>query len=365
MLPACDRVAGSSVTSPNHRDVSTLDDALAIREAISELGFDIYEPLTEHPEAVYTHQELEELLRHELAGSVFAGPIRARSKLAKEAVCRALGYPVPASFRRVKPRFPGQDLDVYVQQRDNLQVWNEELSPTRRYAVIRVDDVGDVIAVRVAEGTELAMFDRTGTLTSKYQAKRRSANSGSKLVSDTDTPDFIAALAPADHLDDSTLRGLLPVNPPVHGKVLSVRALYDRLLGLIGREMEYSTSERLRGERLHRLACEALGLGSYADTGKFPDIVCQALEVKLQTSPAIDLGLVTPDSDGPAVTLSPRLRHSDARYLVAYGAHDTEVVHIEHIVVSTGIDFFGEFQRFGGLVQNRKLQLRLPSGFFS
>lgn len=160
------------------------------------------------------------------------------------------------------------------------------------------------------------------------------------------------------------MRGLLPVSPPVHGKVLSVRALYDRLLGLVGRRMEYSTSERLRGERLHRLACEVLGLGSYADTGRFPDIVCQALEVKLQTSPTIDLGLVTPDSDGPAVTLSPRLRHSDARYLVAYGGHDTEVLRVEHIVVSTGADFFQEFQRFGGLVQNRKLQLRLPSSFF-
>lgn len=344
--------------------MSALDDALAIREAISDIGFDIYEPLTDHPEVVYAREELEELLRHELAGAVFAGPIRTRSKLAKEAVCGALGYPAPPSFKRVKPRFPGQDLDVYVQQQDNLQIWNEELSPTRRYALIRVNDVGGVTAVRVAEGTELAVFDRTGTLTSKFQAKRRSGGAGNKLVSETDTPGFVVELAPTDHLDDSTLHALLPIDPPVHGKVLSVRALYERLLGLVGREMEYSTGERLRGERLHRLACEALGLGSYADTGKFPDIVCQALEVKLQTSPTIDLGMVTPDSGGLAVTLTPRLRHSDARYLVAYGAHDSEVLRIEHIVVSTGVDFFREFQRFGGLVQNRKLQLRLPNDFF-
>lgn len=344
--------------------MSPLEDARVIREAIAELGFDVYEPLSEHPELVYTRAELEELLRHELAGSVFAGPIRTRSKLAKKAVCRALGYPVPASFKRVKPRLPGQDLDVYVQQHDNLQVWNEELSPTRRYVLIRVDDVGDVLAIRVAEGAELADFDRTGTLTSKYQAKRPRGTDGSKLVSDTDTPGFIAELAPVDHLDDRTLRSLLPVDPPVHGMVLSIRTLYECLLGLVGREMEYSTSERLRGESLHRLTCEVLGLGSYADTGTFPDIVCQGLEVKLQTSPTIDLGLIAPDSNGPAVTLSPRLHHSDVRYLVAYGAHDTEVVRIEHIVVSTGTDFFKEFQLFGGLVQNRKLQLRLPHRFF-
>jgi len=357
--------AGSWPFGENSFGMSTaLEDARQVREAIVELGFDIYEPLTRHPEVVYTREELEALLREELLGAAFSGPIRTRSKLAKEAVCRALGYPVPTAFARVKPRFPGQDLDVYVQQHDNFQVWNEELSPTRRYAVIRVDEFGDVVAVRVAEGTELAAFDRTGTLTSKYQAKRRRGGGGNRLVSNADTPSFIAELAPTGHLNAETLRSLLPASPPVHGKVLSVHALYDRLLALVGQDLEYSTSERVRGERLHRVACEALGLGSYADTGKFPDIVCQALEVKLQTSPTIDLGLVSPDSDGPAVTLSPRLRHCDARYLVAYGGHDGKALRIEHIVVSTGIDFFNEFQRFEGLVQNRKLQLRLPAGFF-
>lgn len=343
---------------------SILDDALAIREAVVELGFDIYEPLTTYPEALYTRAELEALLQHELAGQVFAGPIRTRSKRAKEAVCRALGYPIPSAFRRVKPRFPGQDLDVYVQQHDNLQVWNEELIPTRRYAVIRVDDAGNVVAVRVAEGTELAAFDKTGTLTSKYQASRRVADGQDKLVSTADTAGFIAELGPVDHLPEAILRSLLPANPPVHGRVLTVRALYQRLRGLVGHAFDYSSSERLRGERLHRLSCEALSLGSYADTGRFPDILCQALEVKVQTSPTIDLGLVSPDSQEPAVTLSPRLRHSDVRYLVAYAVHVRDELRIEHIVVSTGADFFREFRRFGGLVQNRKLQLRLPADFF-
>ncbi len=230
--------------------------------------------------------------------------------------------------------------------------------------MIRVDEAGNVVAVRVAEGTELAAFDRTGTLTSKYQAKRRGGIAGNKLVSATDTPGVVRELAPVDNLAAATLRELIPISPPVHGKVLSVRGLYDRLRDLVGREMVYSTSERLRGERLHRLACEVLGLGSYADTGRFPDIVCQALEVKVQTSSTIDLGLITPDSDEPAVTLSPRLRHSDCRYLVAYAVHDTAILRVDHIVVSTGADFSDEFQQFGGLVQNRKLQLRLPGDFF-
>lgn len=343
---------------------SALDEALARREAIAAWGSDIYEPLGAHPHLVYSQPELEALLREELAGEVFAGPIKTRSKDAKQAVARALGYPVPTSFRRVRPRFPGQDLDVYVQQHDNLQIWNEELSPTRRYVLIRVDDAGTMVSVRVVEGSLLAAFDTTGTLTSKYQANRRPGSAGSALVSRLDTPGFIAELAPVDALPEEVLRRQLPGDPPVRGSVLTIRALYNRLLSLVGSSLEYSTSERLRGARLHQLVCEMLGLASYADTGRFPDVVSQALEVKLQTSPTIDLGLVTPDSGEPAVTLSPRLVHSDARYLIAYAARVDERLRIDHIVVSTGADFFTEFQRFRGLVQNRKLQLRLPRGFF-
>jgi hypothetical protein len=107
-----------------------------------------------------------------------------------------------------------------------------------------------------------------------------------------------------------------------------------------------------------------LGLGDYADTGRFPDIVCQALEVKLQVAETIDLGLVNPDSEEPAVTLSPRLRHCDARYLVAYATRHETALRVEHVVTATGAEFFGEFQRFGGLGQNEKLQLRLPADFY-
>ena len=119
---------------------SYLDDALAVRDAVAELGFDIYAPLTRYPEAVYTRAELEALLRHELIGELYNAPIRTRAKLAKQAVASALGYPAPSRLRKTKPRFPGQDLDVYVQQSNNLQIWNDEVSPTRRYAVLRVDE---------------------------------------------------------------------------------------------------------------------------------------------------------------------------------------------------------------------------------
>ena len=91
----------------------------------------------------------------------------------------------------------------------------------------------------------------------------------------------------------------------------------------------------------------------------------QALEVKLQTSPTIDLGLVLPTDKTPAHDLHPKLRHCDARYVVAYGDLDhTGMTTITAIVVVTGEDFFLEFNQFGGLVQNKKRQIRLPNRLF-
>lgn len=341
-----------------------LDGAHEIRRALAGLGVDIYEPLVDHPEVVYDKTELESLLQHELIGRVFDAPIKTRGKLAKQAVADALGYPVPSIFRSVRPRFPGQDLDVYVQQSNNLQVWNEDISPTRRYVVLRVDASARVTAVRVADGVELASLDRTGTLTSKYQAKRQVGRNGSSLVSSSDTLRFVTELAPVEHLPKAVLRTLSPTDPPVRGRILGIAALHRSLLDMVGLELAYSASERHRGDALHEATCEMLGLGSYADTGKFPDIACQALEVKLQTAGTIDLGLVDPDSSDPALTLSPALQHRDARYFVAYATRNGDALRIEHIVVSTGEDFFNEFRRFGGLEQNRKLQLKIPNGFF-
>lgn len=343
---------------------SELESARAVKRIVEELRLNIYARLDRHPEAVYSVAELEALLDEQLVGTVLDYPVRTRSKLAKQLVCRALGYEAPESFRKVQPRFPAQDLDVFVQQSNNVQVWNEEVSATRRYALVRLDNAHVVTGVRVIEGTELAALDSTGTLTSKYQASRLAGRTGSTLVSASDTPDFQAVMAPRDDLNRETLRRISPVASPESGSVLSIAAVFDRVLTLIGRELPYSPSERLRGELLHRAVCEVLGLGSYADSGRFPDIVSQALEVKLQTARTVDLGLIVPDSREPATSLSPLLVHSDTRYLVVYAERRGDVVVPTEAILSTGADFFEEFQLFGGLVQNRKRQIRLPVDFF-
>lgn len=337
-----------------------------VRAAIQDEGVSIYDDLAARPDLVYEIGDLEVVLGDALVGARWDYPIRRRSKVAKEAVAAALGYPVPSSFKKTQPRFPGQNLDIFVQMADNLQIWNEEVDPERRYALIRVRSDGTVTRVRVVTGEVIALWDRTGTLTSKYQAKRIGPSRDSKLVSTSDTDGFKRAFAPST-VPASVLASTSPTSRPVPGSVLSIDDVHQHLLGLVGQEFVDPgvTQDRSRGVVVQQLACEALGLGAYGDVGQFPDILCQALEVKLQLSPTIDLGLVLPDSAAAAQQLGPGLRHSDARYSVIYGSRvSDDRIRIDAVVTTTGHDFFTEFQRFEGNVQNKKLQIPLPRDLF-
>lgn len=334
----------------------------AIEAEIRRRGLSIYDALSPSDPAFYEFSALEAALRRHLIGLEIGGAIRTRAKLAKMAVCDALGYPSPSSFAKTQPRFPGQNLDVYVQQSNNLQIWNEEVDPTRRYALIRPDAHDIVRDVRVVTGDALATYDTTGTLTSKYQAKRRSGSSGSSLISPIDT---------------MTMQGWVSHSPPRSarrsdeapspGNVLTISQVFERLLQLEGRRIvdPGPTQDRLRGEVLQEEVAKALDAEPYANTGQWPDLRAQAIEVKLQTSPTIDLGLVLPSSTAAAPSLGPDFRHCDVRYAVVYATPTgTNQLLLTDVVVTTGEDFFQEFVQFGGLTVNRKLQLHLPDTFF-
>jgi hypothetical protein len=317
------------------------------RSDITQSGLTIYDSLASAEQLFIPNKELEEILNEYLVGKCFDQPLRTRSKLVKTAVCVALGYPIPKSFKKVQPRFPGQDLDTYVQKSNNLQIWNEEISPSRRYALIRLDENDLVTRVRVVNGAHLANLDTTGTLTQKFQAKSRSPIVDSKLISACDT-------ANVKKLIEST-RSILPIE-----------TIFNRLSRLIGTKLRNpgNDQERNRGAELHRKVVEQLGMSQYSDSGQFPDVPEQLLEVKLQTSPTIDLGLVSPDGQGCIEAIS-GVRHSDVRYAIFYAYLEGDSVVIENIVLSTGEDFFKFFQRFEGKVVNSKIQIPLPSNFFS
>ncbi len=336
-------------------------------EAIRNSGFTIYDPIdVGEPKLWIPTPELEEILNLALKDISLSGlKLRTRSKVVKEHVCQALGYPVPSSFKKTQPRFPGQLFDIYVQKSNNLQIWNEELSPTRRYVIIRVNEEDVITKVKVVTGNTLAQLDTTGTLTQKYQARLSLGEKQVELITKKDTDALKPFVQPGVNLASIAS----PANPPCSGQLLPIREIFERLKPLVGRQFTDvgEVQERNRGAVLHRLVCQYLGYTNYHDNGQFPDVRHQLLEVKLQTSPTIDLGLVRPDSeealDIPKMD-GQQIRHCDVRYALFYGITDGLTVTLTHFFLTTGEKFFTRFPQLQGKVLNKKLQIPLPANFF-
>ncbi len=338
------------------------------KRAIQSSGFDIFSPIEVGDLRFWIPtQHLEKMLNRALSGLNLNGlALRTRSKVVKTAVCEALGYPTPKSFKRKRPQFPGQQLDIYTQKSNNLQVWNEELSPTRRYAIIQLSDQDIVLKVKVVHGQELAQLDTTGTVTTKYQASLVAGDNTLELVSAQDTP----AMLPHVRSKLAFTKSTSPTDEPESGGLLPILDIFERLSVLVGMSFvdPGMDQERNRGAALHRLICERLGYSRYEDKGQFPDIRHQLLEVKLQTSPTIDLGLVLPSSEAPLDVRQLgdyQPRHCDTRYAMFYAKTNGKQVTLTHLFVTTGADFFTRFRRFEGNVTNGKIQIPLPGNFFS
>lgn len=335
--------------------------------ALTKSGLTIYDEIeVGDPTLWIPTPELEWLLDEHMCGIDLSGfAIKTRSKVAKQHVCTALGYPIPNAFKKSQPRFPGQRFDTYVQKSNNLQVWNEELSATRRYVLIRVNSDGSISRVKVVAGDTIAELDHTGKLTQKYQARCIPGSEFSELIVARDTERLRSFVSPT-----FTPEGKMsPVFHPISGQLLPIMSIYNRLKPLIGRRFKAIgvDQERNRGAALHRMVCSELGYSEYRDNGQFPDLRHQLLEVKLQTAPTIDLGVVTPNSTEPLDVPQIEgciIRYNDTRYAVFYAKIVGTTVELTHLFVTTGEAFFERFPQFQGKVLNKKLQIRLPSDFF-
>ena len=335
--------------------------------AIRRRGITIYDPIEiGDPDLWFPSPELESILNDGLVGvSLGDLPLRTRSKVVKQLICQVLGYPVPRSFRRTRPRFPGQFFDAYIQKSNNLQIWNEEISASRRYVIIRVDSQDFIVKVKVVAGDILSILDTTGKLTQKYQASLRIGTVTTELITKEDTE----LLKPIVSSDVDLSHVTSPSLHPEVGQLLSITEVFNRLSPLI--DVTFADSgrdqERNRGATLHRLVCQFLGYASYHDDGRHPDVRHQLLEVKLQTSPTIDLGLVAPDSTEPLDVPyldGKQVRHCDVRYALFHATPDRNEVLLTHLFVTTGEGFFTRFPQLQGNVLNRKLQIPLPRDFF-
>ncbi len=305
---------------------------------------------------------LEELISNCLIGCSLHGlPLRTRSKEVKSLICTALGYPVPRAFIKTQPRFPGQNFDVYTQKSLNVQIWNEEIDATRRYVFLQIDEDDIISNVRVISGEFLARFDRTGKLTTKYQATMKHFNE-SYLLSE-DSPKIIDWIT----YPHTCLNNVNPNDDPSRHKLLPIEEIFDRLQPMVGLRIDYldSLQERNRGAQLHKLICKYLGYSIYEDDGTYPDIVNQLLEIKLQTSPTIDLGLHSPEDGAPILRIGNTVFSSeDVRYVIFDGSVSGSHISLDRLYLVAGCDFTQYFPLFKGKGKNAKIQLLLPGDFF-
>jgi hypothetical protein len=104
----------------------------------------------------------------------------------------------------------------------------------------------------------------------------------------------------------------------------------------------------------------------FADAGTYPDILNQLIEIKLQTSLTIDLGLHSPN-DNKLIFASGKKQFfsGDIRYAIIRGCIKRDVVLITSLYMVTGEEFTKYISLFGGKVQNAKIQISLPQNFFN
>jgi hypothetical protein len=137
-----------------------------------------------------------------------------------------------------------------------LQVWNDEIVATRRYAIVRISADDIITAVKVVDGQTLSRLDTTGAITSKYQARVDTGSMTHVLTMPEDTD----ALLP--HLGAGLIgKRASPGDAPESGKLLPIAMLFDILSELVGTSFDDpgSVQERNRGAALHARVCLALG----------------------------------------------------------------------------------------------------------
>jgi len=149
---------------------------------------------------------------------------------------------------------------------------------------------------------------------------------------------------------------------PIFGQLFSLKLLREMLVeGLIGEPLDQMATKN-RGQALERLVACLLGY-KISDAklleGHFPDIPNQALEIKVQDSPTVDLGRFSPQFE-ECVPSCPSLTTSDIRYLIALTNAETSIV--QGIILCPGEKLGDHFSYVSDT--SFKCQRSIPMSFF-
>lgn len=326
-----------------------------------------------------------------------------KSQWAKLQIIELLGYQRPSGLRtkqakQSKPKFIHQLFDIFVQSSRNLQFWNyvpysdtiipgewnvESESPYRykdcRYLLVFHNPEGVILKTAIVSGNKLAEWDTTGTQTIKWQASARRSYrneiSSQIIVSPIETLNSKISAYMQHPLEKKSRfivqesqnpQSPLIKQPPTPAFFLTHNEIAQALRTLVGTEFANlgAGQERSMGQTLEKEIIKALGYQSYqqTDTGNYPDLLHQLIEVKFQLRDTIDLGKHLPTDPLPIKApwnkwgISPR----EIRYVVALmeqGVYNNFVV--DSIVITSGEKFNEYFSISEGT--NFKIQIPIPS----
>lgn len=325
-----------------------------------------------------------------------------KSQWVKLEIIALLGYQRPSGLRtkqarQSKPKFIHQLLDIFVQSSRNLQVWNyvpysdsiipnkwnvKSESPYRykdcRYLLVFHNPEGVILKTTLVDGNRLAEWDTTGTQTIKWQAnaKRsyRDEISSQIIISPVETLCSKISTYMQQPLENKSRfivqesqnqESPLIKQPPTPASFLTHDEIAQFLRILIGTKFTNigTGQERSMGQALEKEIIKALGYQSYqqTDTGDYPDLLHQLIEVKFQFRDTIDLGKHLPTDSSPIAAswnkweITPR----EIRYVVALMEQDVYGNFIVDSIVITSGEKFNEFFSISEGT-NFKIQIPVP-----
>ena len=282
------------------------------------------------------------------------------------------------------PRILREFVDTYIVTTGssyNLQVWNRnpaEPTPQIEYADgshLRAKDVRFVFAridldkhivrsVVVATPDYIVQqFGKFGKQTVKEQLIITTRARATVLAMDppilfySDDENI-----PVQTVCEADLRQASIHDCPSPATTLGLEAIRDAVVSkLLGRYIEPSATKN-RGQELERVVAESLGYCPSDDellAGGYPDLRHQALEVKVQDSPTVDLGRFSPQFEED-VESCPNFTTRTIRYLIAL--MDAEKGACSGAVVCPGARLGEHFVYVGD--KSFKCQRSIPMQFF-
>ena len=285
--------------------------------------------------------------------------------------------------RKGLPRITRELLDTYIVTTGrsyNLQVWNripnsddilidyDDGQALRccdvRYALVRVDPAtGEILSIVIMSADEIERrFGRFGVPTIKWQL----------IISDTardrilrNNPPILVGhdLIDADWLDRGIGYHTAGFDDdPVYGEIIPIEAIADIAEGSLLNTMIETAATKNRGQSLELRIIRMLGYNVPDDVrlvGGYPDLPNQALEIKIQDSPTVDLGRYSPQFE-EVIFPDPQITTSSMRYLIALMDENTDSV--AGIVLCSGKELGNYFTYVAD--KSFKCQRSIPMSFF-